>query len=194
MFKKLIRALILSLAMGSFWIAGQSVAAPLKWGAQNDILTLDPHSQNHATTNAILMHAYEGLTRYDKTYKVEPALATSWQQTSPTQWRFNLRKNVVFHDGSPFTADDVVFSFGRIKQPQGTMQIYVAGIKEVKKVDDFTLDFVLDAPVPILLRNIVDFRIMSKAWSEKNRSQNVQDYKAEKKPSPRETPMEPAHT
>ena len=174
MIKTLARAGLLAAALAF----GSAYAAPFKWGAQNDILTLDPHSQNHATTNTIIMHAYEGLTRYDKTYKVEPALATSWQQTSATQWRFNLRRNVKYHDGTPFTADDVVFSFERIKQPQGTMQIYVNGIKEIKKVDDFTVDFILDAPVPILLRNIIDFRMMSKAWAEKNRSLNVQDYKA----------------
>src|SRR6266700_1365863 len=100
----------------------------LRWAAQNDILTFDPHSQNHATTLAMLMHVYEGLTRYGRKYEIEPALATSWKQMSPTQWRFNLRKNVKFHDGTPFTADDVVFSYNRIKQPQGTMQIYVAGV------------------------------------------------------------------
>jgi peptide/nickel transport system substrate-binding protein len=93
-------------------------AAELKWAAQNDILTLDPHSQNHATTNNIVGHAYEGLVRYDKNYKVEPALATSWSNVNPTTVRFNLRKNVKFHDGSNFTADDVVFSFDRIRQPQ----------------------------------------------------------------------------
>jgi len=153
-------------------------AATLKWAAQNDILTLDPHSQNHATTNSILQHSYEGLVRYTKDYKVEPALATGWKEMSPTQWRFTLRKNVKFHDGSPFTADDVVFSYKRIIQPQGTMQIYVTGVKDVVKVDDFTVDLILSGPVPILLRNIVDFRIMSKAWSEKNRAQNIQDYKA----------------
>ena len=91
-------------------------AVNLKWAAQNDVITLDPHSQNHATTNSILQHAYDGLTRYTKDYKIEPALATSWKQMSDTQWRFNLRKGVKFHDGSPFTADDVVFSFGRIQQ------------------------------------------------------------------------------
>ena len=153
-------------------------AQTLRWAAQNDILTMDPHSQNHATTNAILMHAYEGLTRYSATYQVEPALATKWTFISPTQVRFDLRKGVKFHDGSPFTADDVVFSFGRIKQPQGTMQIYVTGINEVKKIDDFTIDLVLAAPSPILLRNIIDFRIMSKAWADKNRTTSVQDYKA----------------
>ncbi|MBL8319828.1 MAG: ABC transporter substrate-binding protein [Burkholderiaceae bacterium] len=153
-------------------------ATTLRWAAQNDILTLDPHSQNHATTNAILMHSYEGLTRYNANYEIEPALATKWTYTSPTQVRFELRKGVKFHDGTPFTADDVIFSFGRIKQPQGTMAIYVTGIGEIKKVDDHTIDVVLTAPNPILLRNIVDFRIMSKAWAEKNKTTNTQDYKA----------------
>ena len=153
-------------------------ATTLHWAAQNDILTLDPHSQNHATTNAILMHSYEGLTRYGPNYQVEPALATKWTAISPTQVRFELRRGVKFHDGSPFSADDVVFSFGRIKQPQGTMQIYVTGISEVKKVDDYTVDLMLSGPNPILLRNIIDFRIMSKAWAEKNRTTTTQDYKA----------------
>jgi peptide/nickel transport system substrate-binding protein len=153
-------------------------AATLRWAAQNDILTLDPHSQNHATTNAILQHAYEGLTRYNTKYEPEPALATKWTAISPTQMRFELRKGVKFQDGSPFTADDVIFSFGRIKQPQGTMAIYVAGIADIKKVDDHTVDFMLAGPNPLLLRNIADFFIMSKTWSEKNKTTNVQDYKA----------------
>lgn len=153
-------------------------AATLRWAAQNDILTLDPHSQNHAVTNSILQHAYEGLTRYNAKFEPEPALATKWTYISPTQVRFELRKGVKFHDGSPFTADDVVFSFGRIKQPQGTMSIYVSGIKEVKKVDDFTVDLILDGPNPILLRNLGDFWMMSKVWAERNKTTNTQDYKA----------------
>ena len=159
-------------------ISAPAQAQTLRWAAQNDILTLDPHSQNHATTNAILQHAYEGLVRFSATYQVEPALATKWTQVNPTQVRFELRKGVKFHDGSPFTADDVVFSFGRIKQPQGTMAIYVTGVKEVKKVDDHTVDFVLDAPTPLLLRNLVNFFIMNKAWAEKNRTTNTQDFRA----------------
>jgi peptide/nickel transport system substrate-binding protein len=158
-------------------IAAPVQAVTLRWAAQNDILTLDPHSQNHATTIAILQHTYESLVRYSKDYKIEPSLAESWKQITPTQWRFNLRKGVKFHDGSPFTADDVVFSFGRIKQPQGTMQIYVANIAEVRKIDDHTVDFILSGPHPVLLQNISDFRIMSKSWSEKNRSENIQNYK-----------------
>ena len=153
-------------------------AASLRWAAQNDILTLDPHSQNHATTISLLQHSYEGLTRYTKDFQVEPCLATSWEQITPTHWRFHLRKGVKFHDGSPFTADDVVFSFNRILQPQGTMQIYVSTMKEIKKIDDYTVDATLSGPDPVLLRLIVNFRIMSKAWSVKNKAENIQDYKA----------------
>ncbi len=175
-----LKALIASLWLGAALAAGSpgASAQTLHWAAQNDILTLDPHSQNHATTNAILMHAYEGLTRYGPTYDIEPALATRWTYLSPTQVRFDLRKGVKWQDGTPFTADDVVFSFNRIRQPQGTMQIYVTGISEIRKIDDNTIDMILAGPNPILLRNIIDFRIMSKAWCEKNRSTSVQDYKA----------------
>ena len=155
-------------------VHGQTV----RWAAQNDILTMDPHSQNHATTNTVLTHAYEGLTRYSATYEVEPALAAKWTNVSPTLVRFELRRGVKWHDGTPFTADDVVFSFGRVRQPQGTMGIYVTGVSEVKKVDDHTVDFVLSGPNPLLLRNLVNFFIMSKAWAEKNKTTNVQDYKA----------------
>jgi peptide/nickel transport system substrate-binding protein len=135
-------------------------------------------SQNHATTNNIVGHAYEGLVRYDKNYRIEPCLATSWQTVNPTTWRFSLRKDVKFHDGSTFTADDVIFSFDRIRQPQGTMQIYVAGVKEIKKVDDHTIDMILDKPNPVLLNSLVTFLIMDKEWAAKNKSEKVQDYKA----------------
>jgi peptide/nickel transport system substrate-binding protein len=174
---KLKPLIVAAAAVLTLTLAQVATAQTLRWAAQNDILTTDPHSQNHATTNAILMHAYEGLTRYSATYEVEPALATKWTYISPTQVRFELRKGVKFHDGTPFTADDVVFSFGRIKQPQGTMQIYVTGINEIRKIDDHTIDMILAAPNPILLRNIIDFRIMSKTWAEKNRTTNTQNYK-----------------
>ena len=171
------KALCAAATLAAAVLAAPVQAQTLRWAAQNDILTLDPHSQNHATTNAILQHAYEGLVRYSAKYEVEPALATKWTYVSPTQVRFELRRNVKFHDGTPLTADDVVFSYGRIKQPQGTMGIYVTGVSEVKKIDNHTVDLVLSGPNPILLRNLVNFFIMSKAWAEKNKTANAQDYK-----------------
>lgn len=169
--------LLLVSAAAAAVLATPAQAQTLRWAAQNDILTMDPHSQNHATTNAILQHTYEGLVRYNEKYEVEPSLATKWTYISPTQVRFELRRNVKFHDGTLLTADDVIFSYGRIKQPQGTMGIYVTGVTEVKKVDNHTVDLILSGPNPILLRNLVNFFVMSKAWAEKNRTANVQDYK-----------------
>jgi peptide/nickel transport system substrate-binding protein len=170
------KALFVAAALAAS-LAAPAQAQTLRWAAQNDILTLDPHSQNHATTNAILQHSYEGLVRYSDKYVPEPALATKWTYVSPTQVRFELRKGVKFHDGTPFSADDVVFSYGRIKQPQGTMAIYVTGVSDVRKVDDHTVDMMLSGPNPILLRNLVNFFIMSKSWAEKNKTANTQDYK-----------------
>jgi peptide/nickel transport system substrate-binding protein len=178
-FLKTSRLLTLAIGMSAALLGANSAqAVEFKWAAQNDILTLDPHSQNHATTNNIVGHTYEALVRYDKNYKIEPSLATSWSNVNPTTVRFNLRKNVKFNDGSAFTADDVVFSFDRIRQPQGTMQIYVAGVKEMKKVDDHTLDVILDKPNPTMFNNFTTFLIMSKSWSIKNKSEKIQDYKA----------------
>ena len=150
----------------------------LRWAAQNDILTLDPHSQNHATTNNFMRHSYEPLVMYDKQYKPSPALATSWSQVSPNTMRFNLRKNVKFQDGSPFTADDVIFSFERSRKAPSTMTIYVAGVTEIRKIDDHTIDVVSEGANPVLLNSFTSFFIMSKTWATKNRTEKVQDYKA----------------
>ena len=153
-------------------------AKTLKWAAQNDLLTFDPHAQNHQTTLNFQMHVYEALTRYTKDYRVEGALATAWQQLTPTQWRFTLRRGVKFHDGTPFTADDVVFSYNRAAVAPSNLTSAVTGIKEVKKIDDFTVEMTLAGPNPVLLRQIIEARIMSKAWAEKNKVEKAQDYKA----------------
>ena len=166
------------LAAAALCLSAASPAATLRWAAQNDVLTLDPHSQNHNTTSAILQHSYEGLTRFSKDYQVEGALASEWKAVSPTQVRFTLRKGVKFHDGSPFTADDVVFSFQRIKAPTSNMHAFVAGVKEIKKIDAHTVDLILERPDPILTRTIVGFRIISKAWAEKNKATQPPNFKA----------------
>ena len=72
----------------------------------------------------------------------------------PDPGALRAAQGVKFHDGTPFTADDVMFSFGRIRQPQGTMQIYVTGINEIRKIDDNIVDMMLAVAAPILLRNI----------------------------------------
>src|SRR2546429_7691609 len=84
-------------------------AATLRWANRGDAQTTDPHSQNEGLTNNINQLVYEFLVGRDKKLNLVPELAVSWQQVSPTVWRFKLRPGVTFHDGTPFTADDVVF-------------------------------------------------------------------------------------
>ena len=171
-FKRGIFAAAMLMAIGS----GAANAATLRMAGANDILTTDPMSQNHQTTHAYMQQIYESLVRYDDKYQTVPALATKWTQVSPTQVRFELRKGVKFHDGAPFTADDVVFSLTRAGSKPSNMIASVASIQEIKKVDDFTVDLILKGPNPTLLRDLTEARIMNKAWAEKNNSVKSQDY------------------
>jgi peptide/nickel transport system substrate-binding protein len=97
---------------------------------------MDPHANNEGFTNFYHDHIFEPLVTRGKDLKVEPSLALSWQQLSPTQMRFKLRPNVKFHDGTPFTADDVVFTFQRALSDTSNFKPYLAGVTEARKVDD----------------------------------------------------------
>ena len=113
-----------------------------------------------------------------RTFKIEPVLATAWREVSPTQLRLTLRKGVKFHDGSPFTADDAVFSIQRAMAKTSNFAIYTQGIDRVVKVDDHTVDIFTKGPNPVLLNQLTELRMMSKAWAEKNRSLEPRDIKA----------------
>ena len=167
-----------AIALAVLAAAGLTQAATLRIAGANDILTFDPHAQNHQTTLAYQQMVYESLVRYNEKYEVEPSLATKWTNVSPTQIRFELRKGVKFHDGAPFTADDVVFSLTRAMTPPSNMTAYVQSVQEVKKVDDHTVDVILKGPSPVVIRELTDARIMNKAWAEKNNAAKAQDYKA----------------
>ena len=69
-----------ALCLAALLATGAAGAATMRWAGANDILTVDPHAQNHQTTHAFLQQVYESLVRYDKAYKIEPALATKWTQ------------------------------------------------------------------------------------------------------------------
>src|SRR5919112_2592918 len=157
------RKLLLLLAL----VTLPAYAVNLKWAAQNDVITLDPHSQNHATTNAVMQHTYEGLTRYNKQYQAEPSLATGWKQLSDTHWRFYLRKNVKFHDGSPFTVDDVIFSAERAQAEGSQVKSRLPDKFKIEKIDDHTVDFIMPEPNPILHYEWDTWYIFSKPWAEK---------------------------
>jgi peptide/nickel transport system substrate-binding protein len=96
---------------------------------------------------------------------------------NPTTTRFKLRPNVRFHDGTPFTADDVVFTVQRALSDTSNFKPYLAGVKEAKKVDDLTVDILTEGPAPVLIPQLTEIRIMSRAWATKHNVQKPQDYK-----------------
>ena len=124
-------------------------AKTLRWSSQGDYLTADPMAQNELLTNSINGQVYESLVERGKKLEILPALATSWKQTSPTVWVFNLRKGVKFHDGSDFTADDVVFSIIRLQGKTSNFRVYGNAVGVPKKIDQYTVELTTPVPNPV---------------------------------------------
>src|SRR3954464_3987377 len=142
----------------------------LRYANQGELKSLDPYTLNESTTSAHLGHVYEGLVARDKDLKIIPALAESWETPEPTRWRFHLRKNVKFQNGDPFTADDVVFSAERVRAKGSNLPTRLPSDAKVVKVDDYTVDFILTSPNPILHSQWDTWYIMDKKWAEANNS------------------------
>ena len=149
-------------------ISSIASAQTVRIANQGDALSLDPHSLNESLQLSIDGNAYEPLVDLDKKLNVVPGLATAWKQTSPTVWRFDLRKNVKFYDGTPFTADDVVFTMGRVAGDGSDMKAYVNDFKEVRKIDSHTIEIETKTPLAILPQILTQVMIMSKKWCEDN--------------------------
>jgi peptide/nickel transport system substrate-binding protein len=163
-----VRLALIALAAAVLPAISPAGAATFRYAFQGDLNALDPYTLNETFTLGALGNVMEGLTKRDKDLKIIPGLAESWEVLEPTRWRFHLRKNVKFHDGTPFTADDVVFSADRARADgsQIKSRIEPQGTKAVK-VDDHTVDFVLPSPNPILHYEWDTWYIFSKTWAEK---------------------------
>jgi len=165
--KKTLAATVVTAAMITM---GAASAQTIRIGNQGDALSMDPHSLNESLQLSVTGNIYEPLVARDANLKLAPGLATSWKQTSPTVWRFELRKGVKFHDGAPFIADDVLFSFERAGADGSDMKSYVNDIKEVRKVGDSVIEIETKAPFPILPDVISLLFIMNKKWAEDNQA------------------------
>jgi peptide/nickel transport system substrate-binding protein len=168
---------VTALLIGCLAVFLQANAKTLRWSSQGDFQTMDPHAINETLNinGADLM--YEALVAWDKNMKIEPGLALSWESINATTIRFNLRPNVKFHDGTPFTADDVVFTVERVLAPTSNLKGTLEGVVRAVKVDDLTVDFLTNGPAPVLVSQLNAVRIMSKQWAEKHRAQKPQDLK-----------------
>ena len=151
-------------------VMGGLNAKTIRIGNQGDALSMDPHSLNESLQLSVTGNVYEGLVGRNKDLSLAPLLATKWSQPTPSVWRFELRKGVQFHDGTPFTADDVLFSMARAGADGSDMKSYTNDIKEVRKVNDFVVEIETKGPFPILPDVLSLVYIMSKNWAETNQA------------------------
>ena len=154
---------------------GLSQAVTLRVADVGDVQSMDPHSLNETLQLSFTASVYEALVGRDKKMALVPLLATRWVQKTPTVWRFELRKGVRFHDGTPFTADDVVFSFMRAAGDGSDMKGYTSTFTAVRKIDDYTVEIETNAPYPILPDVITNVYVMSKKWCEENKAEKPVD-------------------
>lgn len=156
-------------------LTGIANANVFRWANDGDVNSMDPYSRSETFLLTFNANIYEPLVRRDRNLRLEAALAERWEQVDPLTWRFHIRRNVRFSDGSPLTAEDVVFSIARGRGPGSNVAAYFAAVAEVRKVDDFTVDLVTRNPSPILPEELTSFGIMSKAWLERNNAARVAD-------------------
>lgn len=159
-------------------LATTAQAETVRWGAPRDIVSLDPYSYGDSYTINFLNHIYEGLVRYNRDLEIEPALATEWEIVSPTTWRFTLRDDVKFHDGSDFTAEDVLASLERVSDETSPLKGNLPAYKSATVVDDHRIDIELNGAYPLLLNDLTNIHIFDKGWLVANNAEKPTDVSA----------------
>jgi peptide/nickel transport system substrate-binding protein len=142
-------------------------AKDLRIGLSAEPSAIDPHYHNLTPNNSMLSHIFERLIENDEKQNLIPGLAESWKAINETTWEFKLRRGVTWHDGSPFTADDVVFTFSRASNvPNSPSPFIVTRGKTVKKIDDYTVQISTPAVYPLMPNDVATIMIVSKKHGE----------------------------
>jgi peptide/nickel transport system substrate-binding protein len=158
-------ALAAAVASISLSAPGLAAAQDLKIGIKTEPSSLDPQFHTLNPNIQVAQHFFDALVLQDENLKTKPGLALSWKTLDDTTWEFKLRPNVKFHDGSDFTAEDVVFTYQRIpKVPNspGPYTIYTRSMKSFEIVDPLTLRIKTDGPAPLLPLDLAALSILSK--------------------------------
>ena len=169
---------VLAWACAMACVPAQAQGKLLRFASAFDPQSMDPHALALQYQTRVVSQIYEGLVNRDKDFKLAPSLATSWEMTGPTTWRFKLRSGVAFHDGAPFTADDAVFSIERALKKTSQRANQMRGIAAAKKIDALTIAVLTEAPDALLPDKLWLVAMLSKPWAEKNNVALPQDYNA----------------
>ncbi|MGZ5185469.1 MAG: ABC transporter substrate-binding protein, partial [Caldimonas sp.] len=140
----------LALLAGLAFASASAAATAVRIGTAFDPQTMDPHALALLYHSRVAFQVHDSLLNRDEQFRIEPSLALSWNQVDARTWRFKLRQGVVFHDGSPFTVDDAVFSIQRAMTPPSQRAFQLKGVTGAKKIDEQTLEIALEAPDAVL--------------------------------------------
>ena len=159
---------LLGLLAAAVVLPAAARAATFRMANNGDVTAMDPDTLEETVQLSFLANIYEPLVQRNADLKLIPGLAVKWRQVSPTVWRFDLRPGVKWQDGTPFTADDVVFSFNRIESKTSQLRNVLGMVKAVRKLGPLTVEFITRRPDPIFPQEQTNFLIMSKAWCEQH--------------------------
>ena len=165
-------------------------AKTFRWSSQGDVATMDPHGQDEGFTKSNQALIYERLLLRGKDMSLQSGLAVEWKNTGPTTWVLKLRPNVKWHDGSDFSADDVVFSFERAAKSK-QYRTYAQPVGTAKKIDALTVEFTTPQPNPVTLINISEVPVLSKAWARRTTWSRHKTPASRSRPTPCATPWAP---
>ncbi len=174
--------LALLLIAGTFLLRDNvsASAADLRIAIASEPTSLDPHFHNLTPNNSMASHIFDSLVIRDERHRLKPGLAVSWKPIDKTTWEFKLRKNVKFHDGSPFTADDVIFSFARapeVPNSPSSLATFTKG-KTFSKIDPHTIQIKTEHPHPLMPIDMSRVPIVSKKHGEGAKTEDYNSGKA----------------
>ncbi|WBU57388.1 ABC transporter substrate-binding protein [Paracoccus sediminicola] len=153
---------LIAVLLGS--AATPALAQELTLGLKSEATSMDPQFHQLSTNIQVLKNIFEALTTQDAVQKVTPGLAESWEALDDTTWRFKLKQGVKFHNGSDFTARDVIYSFCRVplvENSPSAYTIFTGGIADMQAEDDHTLTITTTATNPLLPTDLWSLAIVS---------------------------------
>lgn len=150
-------------------VPGWGVTAELKIGLQAEPSSMDPHYHNLTPNNMMAKYTFDPLIIQDHKQNLAPGLAVSWKPINDLTWEFKLRRDVKFHDGSAFTAEDVKFTIERapnVPNSPSSFGRFINHVKKVEIVDPHTIRFTTADPFPLMATYMSGFTIISKKHGE----------------------------
>ncbi len=165
---------IWTLTLGMLFF-GSATATELKIGLASEPTSIDPNYHNLGPNSAMAYHVFDRLVHQDRTQRLVPGLAESWRALDDVTWEFKLRNNVRFHDGTPFTAEDVKYTIERIPKIPNSPSSYASFVKPimvVEIIDPHTIHLKTAEAFPLLDTFLSTFSIVCKKTAERFLAKN----------------------